>query len=71
MEDYVGFAVKPSQRYHLTWKEQQPNGKSTTNTIVSQHVASKGRALAWLLNLKPYIKVDTVTIKAWNRNCKQ
>jgi len=61
---------QPSQRYHLTWKEQQPNGKSTTQSIVSQHVRSKGTALSWLLNMKPYINVETVKIKAWDRNCK-
>jgi hypothetical protein len=54
-------------RYLLTWEERRGTA-IVKSRLTSPHMKSKGAALYWLLQQRPYIALDTLSIQAWNRN---
>jgi hypothetical protein len=60
--------MQEHKRYTLAWKEQ-----GTKRTVISPFVRSKGAAIHWLLQLKPYLvtNLSEIRAKAWQRTDKQ
>lgn len=56
------------KRFIIHWKE----GKAK-HSLITPHVAHRGQALKYLLDMKPYLlwKLKDVKIKVWNRSMEQ